>query len=116
VTLPLAKSARLRALAVTTPRRASLLPEIPTLDESGLKSYDYAGWYGLIAPTGVPKEVVARLHGAVDKAVNAPEVSESLLRQGLEPLALAPEPFAVFIRAAVAKNAGLVKLAGLKAE
>ena len=116
VTLPLAKSGKLRALAVTTLKRASLMPSIPTLDESGLAGDDYAGWYGLIAPAGVPKDIIARLNEAIDKVVNTPEMKESLVRQGLEPHTNTPEQFAAFIRGAISKNARLVKLAGLKAE
>jgi tripartite-type tricarboxylate transporter receptor subunit TctC len=116
VTLPMVKSGKLRALAVTTLKRASLMPSIPTLDESGLPEYDYAGWYGLSAPAGVPKDIIARLNAAIDNAVNTAEMKESLIKQGLEPHANTPDQFAAFIRAAIAKNARLVKLAGLKAE
>ena len=116
VTLPLVKSGRLNALAVTTLKRASLMPSIPTLDESGLPGYDYAGWYGLIAPAGVPKAIIARLNAAIDKVVNTPEIKESLIKQGLDPHPNTPEQFAAFIHAAIAKNAKLIKLAGMKAE
>ena len=116
VTLPLVKSGKLRALAVTTLKRSSLMPSIPTLDESGLPGYDYAGWYGLVAPAGVPKDVIARLSVATGKVINTSAMRESLNKQGLEPQANTPEQFVTFIRGKIAKNAELIKLAGLKAE
>ncbi len=116
VTLPLVKTGKLRALAVTTLKRASLMPSIPTLDESGLAGYDYAGWYGVLAPAGVRKDIIARLNAAIDKVVNTPEIKALLTKQGLEPQTNTPEQFAAFIRGTIAKNARLVKLAGLKAE
>ncbi len=116
VTLPLVKTGKLRALAVTTLKRASLMPSIPTLDESGLPGYDYAGWYGLLAPAGVRKDIIAQLNAAIDKVVNTPEIKALLIKQGLEPQTNTPEQFAAFIRGTLAKNAKLVTLAGLKVE
>ena len=116
VTLPLVKSGKLRALAVTTLKRTALMPSVPTLDESGLKGYDYAGWYGLIGPAGVPKDIIARLNAAIDKVVNTPAMAESMSKQGLTPQTNSPEEFMAFIRAKVAKSAELIKVAGLKAK
>lgn len=114
VTLPLAKGGKLRPLAVTTSRRAALMPSIPTLNESGLEGYDYAGWYALIAPAGVPGDVITRLNAAVGKVINTPEMTDALNKQGLEPHTNSPEQFQAFIRAVISKNVRLVKLAGLK--
>jgi tripartite-type tricarboxylate transporter receptor subunit TctC len=114
--VPLINAGKLRALAVTTVKRASLAPKIPTLDESGLKGYDRNGWFGVLAPAGVPKDIVARLNAVIAKAVNTPEMKESLARQGFEPQTGTPEAFAALIRGEIATNKKLIKLAGIKAE
>ena len=114
--VPLINAGKLRALAVTTAKRASLAPEIPTLDESGLKGYDRNGWFGVLAPAGVPKDIVARLNAVIAKAVNTVEMKESLSRQGFEPQTGTPEQFAALIRGEIAQNAKLIRLAGIKAE
>ena len=114
--LPLLNVKKLRALAVTTAKRASLLPSIPTLDESVAPGYDRSGWYGVLAPAGVPKDVIARLNAAIVKVVNAPEMKESLNKQGLDPLTNTPEQFAAFIKNEIAQNAKLIKLSGAKTE
>lgn len=114
--LPLLEAGKLRALAVTSAKRASLMPSVPTLDESGLPGYDRSSWYGVLAPAGVPKDVIARLNAAIAKVVNTLEMKESLNRQGFEPQTSTSEQFAALIRREIAQNAKLVKLAGLKAE
>ena len=114
--LPLLEARKVRSLAVTSAKRASLMPSIPTLDESGLPGYDRSTWYGLLAPAGVPKVIIAQLHAVIDKVVNAPEMKESFNKQGAEPQTNTPEQFAALIRSELAQNASLVKLAGLKVE
>ena len=114
--VPLINAGKLRALAVTTAKRASLAPAIPTLDESGLKGYDRNGWFGVLAPGGVPKDIVGRLNAVIAKAVNTPEMKESLARQGFEPQTGTPEEFAALIRGEIATNKKLIRLAGIKAE
>jgi tripartite-type tricarboxylate transporter receptor subunit TctC len=114
--LPLLGVGKLRPLAVTSTKRASLMPSIPTLDESGLPGYDYSGWYGVIAPAGVPSDIIAWLNAVIVKAVNTPEMKESFNKQGREPQTNEPEQFAALIRSELAQNAKLAKLAGLKAE
>lgn len=114
--LPLMKAHRVKALAVSTAKRASSVPAIPTLSESGLSGYDRFGWNGLIAPAGVPKEIITRLNTLIVDAVNSTDVKESFNNLGLEPRPNTPEEFAAFIRREVAQNARLVKAAGVKAE
>ncbi len=114
--LPLLEARKVRSLAVTSARRASLMPSIPTLDESGLPGYDRSVWYGLLAPAGVPKDIIAQLHAVIGRIVNTPEMKEAFNKQGAEPQTNTPEQFAALIRNELAQNAGLVKLAGLKVE
>lgn len=92
------------------------MPSVPTLDESGLTGFDYSGWYGVIAPAGVPKEIIARLNGVIVKAISAPEMKAWFANQGREPAASTPDQFAALIKSELAQNAKLVKAAGLKAE
>jgi tripartite-type tricarboxylate transporter receptor subunit TctC len=114
--MPFVQSGRLVPLAVTSAKRASLLPAVPTLAESGLNGYDCSGWWGLLAPAGIANDLVQRLNGLVGKAVNAPDMKDTLTRQGFEPQASTPEQLAARIRAEIAQNARLIKSAGLKPE
>ena len=114
--LPLLEAGKLRPLAVTSAKRSSLMPSIPTLDESGLPGYDRTGWWGVLAPAGVPKDIIAQLNAAIAKAVNTPEMKESLNKLGFEPQTSTPEQFAALIRSEIAQNATLIKTAGVKAE
>jgi tripartite-type tricarboxylate transporter receptor subunit TctC len=112
--LPLLDAGKLRAIAVTSARRSSLLASVPTLDESGLRGYDRGGWNGLFAPAGVPRAIVIQLNTLIAKIVNTPEMIESLRKLGFEARTDTPEQFAAFFRNEMAQNAKLVKFAGLK--
>jgi tripartite-type tricarboxylate transporter receptor subunit TctC len=114
--IPLLESGKIRALAVTSARRSSLMPAIPTIDESGLPGYDRTTWFGVLAPVKVPKEIVDRLAAAIDKVINTAEMKNSLNRQGLDPQTNTQQQFAALIRNELAQNAKLIKLIGLKAE
>lgn len=103
------KSGRLRALAVLGAKRASFMPSLPTLDESGLRGYDRSTWYGMLAPAAVPKQIISRLNAAVNETVNTPEMKALLLKDGLEPQAYAPEQFALFIQKEIAQDAALAE-------
>lgn len=107
---------RLRAMAVTSIKRASFMPALPTLNESGVVGYDRSSWVGMLAPANVPKEVIARLNAAVIKVVNTAEIRESFSKQGLEAQTNAPEQFAAFISAQLEQNARLIRAIGLKQE
>jgi tripartite-type tricarboxylate transporter receptor subunit TctC len=114
--LPLLTAGRVRALAVTTGQRTPLVPNMPTLNESGVAGYDRSGWYGVIAPGNVPREIVMRLNAAIVKIVNTPEMKEAFMKQGLDPATSTPEAFGTFIKDEVAQNVRLVKAAGIKVE
>ncbi|MBI4190611.1 MAG: tripartite tricarboxylate transporter substrate binding protein [Betaproteobacteria bacterium] len=113
-TQPFIKAGKFRALAVTTAKRVSLMPSIPTLDESGLPGYECIVWFGVLAPAGVPKDILAQLNAAISKVVNIPEMKEFIKKQGQEPQTNSPEQFAAFIRSEIAQTAKLVKLTGMK--
>ncbi len=114
--LPLLEAKRVRALAVTTGQRTSLAPTMPTLHESGVPGYDRSGWYGVLAPANVPRDVVTRLNAAIVKVVGMPDMQDAFKKQGLDPATNAPEEFGAFIRNEVAQNIKLVKSAGIKVE
>ena len=111
-----ARIGRVRAIAVTGPRRYSELPDVPTIAESGVPGYSVTGWYGFYAPAGTPTEVVRRLQTETARAFAAPEIRERLLKAGNEPVASTPEAFEAFVRSEVAKWAQVVKSAKLTLE
>lgn len=114
---PHIKSGKLKALAVTSAQRTSVLPELPTIAEAGgLKDYDISTWWGLLAPAGTPQEVVSLLSGAMAKIAAMPDIKESFGALGIEPAANTPEQFTAFIQAEMQKFAKLAKLAGVKPE
>lgn len=113
---PLLEAGKVRSLAVSTRKRTSLMPSMPTLDESGVPGYDRSGWYGVLAPAGLSRDVVMRLNAIIGKVVNTPEMKEAFNRQGLEPATSTPEEFGQFIRNEVAQNIEVVKAAGIKIE
>lgn len=114
--LPLLAAGKLKPLAVSSAKRASLMPSLPTLDEAGLTGYQRTGWNGVLAPAGVPKDIIARLNAVIVKAVNTPEMQETLVKQGFEAQGSTPEHFAAFIRNELAQNARLARFAGVKIE
>jgi len=111
------KAGRLRALAITSPRRSTLLPELPTVDEAGVPGYEYVSWNGVFAPRGTPRSIITSLHVVILKALADPDVVRLYAAQGLQAGPSAnPEAFGQFFRADFDRNAKLVKLAGLKPE
>jgi tripartite-type tricarboxylate transporter receptor subunit TctC len=115
-TLPLAKSGKLRALAVTSLKRSPLVPDLPTLDEAGLKGYEIVGWNGLFVPAGTPGAIVARIHAETRKALAQPDVKDRLVTLGAEGVGSSPQEFRAFVQAEIAKWARVVKQAGLRIE
>ena len=113
--LPNIKAGKVRALAVTTKRRSDFLPEMPTLDESGLKGFDMTTWWGLMAPAKTPPEVVTRLSEEILRALDAADTKERMRSMGSEaPSVRSPEAFTAFIETEKALYARLVKISGAK--
>jgi tripartite-type tricarboxylate transporter receptor subunit TctC len=107
------RAGRLRAIAVTTPRRIPSNPELPAMAEA-LPGFEVVGWYGIIGPAGMPAPLVARLHGELTKILNQPDVKSRIEADGSEPVGSAPEDFRRFMRADMDKWAKLVKESGAK--
>ena len=114
--IPMLDSGRLRALAVTSLRRATSLPKVPTLDETLLKGFDYVAWYGVAVPSSTPKDIVAKLNGALGKIVQLPDVKEAFNRQGFEAQAGTPDEFTAIINREIEQTIKLIQITGLKAE
>ena len=115
-TLPFVKGGKLRALAVTDIKRSPLLPDLPTLDEAGLKGYELVGWNGMFVPAGTPNAIVNKLHEGVVAALAIPDVKERLTVLGADGVGDTPQHFSAFIKADIAKWAKVVKAAGIKVE
>ena len=113
--LPHVKSGRLRPLAAAGAKRSEILPEVPTLKESGINLV-MALWYGVLAPAGTPKEIVAKLSSAINKAAYSPDLKQRLLEQGAEPVGNTSEEFGAMIKDEVAKWGEVVRAAGIKPE
>ena len=109
------RAGRLRAIAVTAPRRVAALPEIPAMAEA-LPGFEIVGWYGVIGPAKMPEPIVARLNAELVKALNSPDVRERIVADGSEPVGNSPEAFRQFMLADTAKWAKLVKESGAKME
>lgn len=116
VSLEHIKRDRLRALAITTAQRSAKLPDVPTLDESGLKGFEIINWYGYFAPAATPKEIVAKLNADINKAMQDPTVSKRLAEIGMEIGGGTAESFDAYTRAEVAKFEKLVKATGVRIE
>jgi tripartite-type tricarboxylate transporter receptor subunit TctC len=110
---PYVRDGRLRALGVAKLQRAPQLPDVPTIDEQGLKGYQSLNWTGLLAPAGTPREVVAKLNAELVSALRSP-TGESLTQTGFDIAALGPDEYAGFLRAETAKWAEVAKAAGIK--
>ena len=109
-------SGRLRAIAVTTARRAPSAPQVPTLAESGAPGYEYASEFGLLLPARTPADVVAKLHAEISRALKTPDMIEKLNAQGYDIVALGPDEYAASIRANLAKWAKVIRTANIRAE
>jgi tripartite-type tricarboxylate transporter receptor subunit TctC len=114
--LPLIKDGRLQALAVGTPQRSSVLPNVPTTLEAGFAKSDYVFWVAMLAPAGTPKAVVERLNAEAVKALASPDVKEKLAVLGAEPMPMSTSAFDAFLRSETARMAEIVKSAGIKAQ
>jgi len=113
--LPLVREGKITALAVSTPQRSPILPQVPTTVEAGVPGSDYIFWVGMIAPGATPPAIIKRLNEEAIKALNHPEVKERLAKLGAEPLPMTPEAFNAFIRAEMESAARIAQAASLKA-
>jgi len=114
--LPLIKSGKLRALAMTSLQRSAALPDVPTLDEAALKGFVAVAWNGLGAPANTPPEVIAKINTAVVGIVSSPELKERLKAEGSDPVGSTTAQYAAFLRDEIAKWAKVIKFARVKAE
>ena len=114
--LPHVKAGKLKAIAVSSKKRSSLAPEIPTVDESGVPGYDVTVWFGILAPAGVPKEIVQRLNTEMVKIMRSPEVADRFAKAGVDVVASSSEYFTDFLRSEVARWGKVVLDANIRAD
>ena len=115
-TVPLVKAGKLRALAVTTKARSALMPELPTISEAGLPGFETVAWFGVLAPTGTPPEIVKKLSTEIGKIARSPEMREKLLAMGAEPIGGTPGEFKAVIDSDIAKWKALAQKEGIKVD
>jgi len=114
--VPQMNAGRIRAIAVTSTKRSALLPQVPTVAESGVPNYEFASWIGILAPAGTPSPVVALLNKHIVSALRSPELSTTFSRSGMDVIASSPEQFATFLKSELQRYAKVVKERGLKAD
>ena len=110
------RAGRLRALAVTSKNRSAAVPQIATLAESGLPDFEASSWFGLLGPAGLPRAIVLKLQAEIARALKIPDLRDSLIQQGADPVASTPEEFAAYMRSETAKWAKVVRASGAKAD
>ena len=110
------KAGRLKALGVTSSKRVPLMPDLPTIAESGLPGYAASAWYGVVAPARVPRNIIQKLNSEINALLKNAEFREGMLARGAVPMGGSSEEFAAFMRQEVSKYAALVKESGIKAE
>jgi len=111
---PLLQSGKVRALAVTSAHRSSLLPDVPTLSELGLSGFDVVGWFALMGPNGLPRPIIDKINSALAEVARQPDVKEALGKQGLEVQLNSPEEFAVYLREQASIISKVAKDANIK--
>jgi tripartite-type tricarboxylate transporter receptor subunit TctC len=116
VPAPHIKAGRLRALAVLARERSPILPEVPTAEEAGLGNFDVTTWYGILAPAGTPRPIVARLNAELVKIMHSPEMKERLATLATDPFTSTPEEFAAYLQQEIAKWGDVIRKAGLRAD
>jgi tripartite-type tricarboxylate transporter receptor subunit TctC len=114
--LPHVNAGRLRAYGVTGAKRASSLPQTPTIAEAGVPGYEAVQWFGVLAPAATPRDIIIKIHGATARAVNDPDIRARFIADGSDPAGGTPEEFAELIRNDLAKWAKVIKAAGIKAD
>ncbi|HEV8519876.1 MAG TPA: tripartite tricarboxylate transporter substrate binding protein [Burkholderiales bacterium] len=113
---PHVKSGRLKALAVTSPKRNRAWPDLPTVSEAGLPGYQSQAWYGLVGPKNLPPDVLKKLSDETVRIIKSKEVQENLLGQGADPVGSSPSAFSAFIRAEMNRYAAVIRVTGVAAE
>jgi tripartite-type tricarboxylate transporter receptor subunit TctC len=113
---PQIRAGKLKALAVLGPRRSSLLPDVPTMAEAGVSGYALTNWFGLLAPAGTPREVVAKIHGDVVRILKEEDIRKKISDMGADVVGNSPEEFGAAMRAESAQWADVIKSANIKAE
>lgn len=114
--MPYIKSGRLRALAITSATRYPGMPGLPTVAESGVPGYESSAWFGVVVPTGTPREAVTRLNAEINRAINLPDMRERFAQQGAIPAPGTPEEFGAYIASEIAKWAKVVKASGARVD
>ena len=114
--MPQVKGGKVKVLAVSSKQRVAQLPDIPTVDEAGLKGFETSAWSGVYAPAGTPREIIARLNTEINKILKMPSVREQLAAQGAEPEGGSPEEFKRFTSDEIVKWARVIKTSGAKIE
>jgi tripartite-type tricarboxylate transporter receptor subunit TctC len=115
-TLPHAKGGRLRALAVTSAKRVAAAPDMPTLDEQGLKGFETGSWFGMAVPAATPRDIVAKLHAEATRSIAAPDLRKRMSAEGAEFVGDTPEEFTAFFKSEMAKWGKAVKASGAKVD
>ena len=110
------RAGKLKALGITSARRSSLMPELPTVAESGLPGFDVAAWFGLYAPAAMPREVVVKLNADVNRVLQLPDVKEKFATLGAESMPMSLDQFAIHLRSEIAKFAKAIRDSGATAE
>jgi tripartite-type tricarboxylate transporter receptor subunit TctC len=114
--LPHVKAGRLKALATGSAKRLPMLPDVPTIAEAGVPGYEYASWYGFVAPPNLPKDILDKLHSEIVRALKLPDVAEKLAAAGVIVVADTPQEFLAHIKSEMEKAAKVIKAANIKAD
>ena len=114
--LPYVNSGRLRALAISSAKRSAAAPAIPTIAENGMPGFDSVTWFGVLAPTGTPRDIINKLSGELRRIVQTKTMTDQLLAQGADPIGSTAEEFGVRIKSDIARWTVIIKTAGIKAE
>ena len=113
---PQVKAGKIRALAVSSRTRSSVLPDVPTMAEAGVAGYEAGSWYGILVPAGTPRDIVQRLNAEVVRAVKQPDVRERLASEGADPIGSTPEEFAAHIKVEMTRLGKVIRDSKLKPE
>ena len=116
VALPFIQAGRVRALAVTSSKRSGAVPDVPTMNEAGVKGYEHMLWQMFLVPAATPKEIVARLHRETDRALQSADVRDRLAKMGVDIIGSTPEQAGAYLKSEIAKYAKVVKAIGLRLE